>query len=1114
MPEALRIYNLFPLLAGTVADWTAMLPRIAAMGFNAVYVNPFHYPGFSGSLYAVKDYYLLNPLFRGDAPENDAELLAGFTAACRDHGLVPMMDLVVNHTAKDSELVVRHPDWFAHEPGGGVRSPSAIDPADATNVTVWGDLAEIEFRGDASEGAIIAYFATVLHYYVDLGFRGFRCDAAYKVPARVWRALIDEARSAAPDAVFCAETLGARLDEVRRLEGAGFDYLFNSAKWWDFESPWLLEQYEAFRHIAPSIAFPESHDTPRLAAELETAGVTDPAAIEARYRQAYAFAACFSSGVMMPMGFEFGWRRRLDVVKTRPTDVEPRYFDLSPFIAAVNAMKRETPALNEEGPQQRLSPPSDPVVVLARRTEAGEDWAFSLLNSDDETAQEIDVDALIEAIDGRNLAFEDVTPGVAGPAREPVGLRLVVEPLGVRVLRGHAVARGAAVPDGKAQREPQRGTRPAAGPTMHPEWSPTARIVIEDVYPELDAGRYPVKRVVGDTLAVWADIFRDGHDVIAAVLKYRPERAAEWLEVPMSFHDNDRWVGRVTLTENTRYRYTIEAWTDHFASWRADTLKKREAGQPIGVEFLDGRNLLVSAEARAEGVDKRLFERLLREFDSGDEAGRTDVMLSRVLAQAMARWPDRSDAVRYRRELEVVVDRPLARFAAWYEMFARSQGTEPGRSATFDDGIARLPEVARMGFDVVYLPPIHPIGRINRKGPDNALTAKPGDPGSPYAIGSSEGGHTAVDPALGGIEGFRRFVAACRGYGIEVALDYAIQCAPDHPWVAEHPEWFVFRPDGTIKYAENPPKKYQDIVNVDFYNPDCEGLWRALRDVVLFWIGEGVTTFRVDNPHTKPLPFWEWLIREVQWSHPETIFLSEAFTRPKMMRALAKAGFTQSYSYFTWRNTKQELIEYLVELSQGPSKEYLRPNFFTNTPDILPVFLQRGGRPAFRIRLVLAATLASAYGIYNGYELGENTAIPGTEEYLHSEKYEYKVWDWDRPGHIKDEIAAINRLRRDNPALHHLTNLRFYPADDEQVLFYGKMTEDRSNMVFVAVNLDVAAAREATIEFPLAEMGIAPVETFRAVELLTGTEHLWRGHKQRLRLDPATNPTAIFRIVR
>jgi len=481
--------------------------------------------------------------------------------------------------------------------------------------------------------------------------------------------------------------------------------------------------------------------------------------------------------------------------------------------------------------------------------------------------------------------------------------------------------------------------------------------------------------------------------------------------------------------------------------------------------------------------------------------------------ELMTRCPLRSDVERYPRELEIVVDRRAARFAAWYEMFPRSQGSEPGKSATFDYCIARLPEIAELGFDVVYLVPIHPIGRVNRKGKDNSTVAQPGDPGSPYAIGSTEGGHRAVNPELGTLADFRRFVRAAGALGIEIALDFAVQCAPDHPWVREHPQWFHFRPDGSIKYAENPPKKYEDIVNVDFDNPDREGLWAELRDTVLFWVGQGVRNFRVDNPHTKPLPFWEWLIREVKARCPEAVFLSEAFTRPKMMRALAKAGFSQSYTYFTWRNTKSELTEYLTELTQGPAKEYFRPNFFTNTPDILPVVLQEGGRHAFRIRLVLAATLSGVYGIYNGFELCENTPIPGREEYSNSEKYEYKVWDWDRPGNIKDDIRTLNRLRRDNPAMQEFLNLRFLACAEPNILCYAKVSANRANMVIVAVNLDPYAAHEGDIELPLAEFGLPADADFVLEEAFTGRVVTWRGRRQHVHLDPETNPALIFRLL-
>ncbi len=646
----------------------------------------------------------------------------------------------------------------------------------------------------------------------------------------------------------------------------------------------------------------------------------------------------------------------------------------------------------------------------------------------------------------------------------------------------------------------------------HPSWKAEHRIVVEGVYPELDGGRYPVKRVVGDEFEVWADILRDGHDVLRAAVRWCAADD-EWHEAPMRLVDNDRWCGSFRPERIGRHLYTIEAWTDRFESWKRDFVKKRDAGQDLGLELAEGGAILRDAATAARGSDGAALKRLVETFEKakGDDA-RATLLLGDEAGALVARAPFRPDATRYHRELELWVDREAARFAAWYEMFPRSQSGVPGKHGTFADCIRRLPEVQAMGFDVLYFVPIHPIGRVNRKGRNNAVTAAPGEPGSPYAIGSAEGGHTAVHPELGTLEDFRSLVAAAHAHGMEVALDFAIQCAPDHPWVKEHPEWFVFRPDGTIKYAENPPKKYQDIVNVNFYGPHREALWNELKNVVLFWVELGVKTFRVDNPHTKPVPFWEWLIREVQALHPDVLFLSEAFTRPKMLKVLAKAGFTQSYTYFTWRNFKQEFIDYLVELTQQEPREYLRPNFFTNTPDILPPILQRGGRAAFQMRLVLAATLSSVYGIYNGFELCEGRALPDSEEYADSEKYEHKVWDWNREGNIKDYVARVNKARRENPALRELTNLRFYRADSESVLFYGKMTADRANMVFVAVNLDPFELHETTIEFPLGDMQIGNDDAFEAEDLLSGERHLWRGAQQRIRLDPQHNPAAILRV--
>jgi starch synthase (maltosyl-transferring) len=638
------------------------------------------------------------------------------------------------------------------------------------------------------------------------------------------------------------------------------------------------------------------------------------------------------------------------------------------------------------------------------------------------------------------------------------------------------------------------------------------RIVIEDVHPELDCGRYAVKREVGDALEVWADIFKEGHDALSAAVRFRTERDEEWREVAMRYVDNDRWMGRVPLEENLRHHFTVVAWTDLFGSWRAELRKKYDAGQDVASELLEGERLVRASARRAPGGEGARLESYLGEMSDGPQSERVAAAMDPGLLALMEAYPDRSDLTEYERVLPVQVDRVAARFAAWYELFPRSMADDAGRHGTFDDVIRKLPYVRDMGFDVLYFTPIHPIGLAHRKGKNNTLGAGADQPGSPYAIGSREGGHKAVHPGLGTLEDFRRLVRAAHEHGLELALDFAIQVSPDHPYVEEHPEWFFIRPDGTIKYAENPPKKYQDIYPLNFYGEDFEAQWMEWRDVVLHWVEQGVKIFRVDNPHTKPVQFWEWMIRDVQGDHPDVIFLSEAFTRPKMMRVLAKAGFTQSYTYFTWRNFKGEIEEYLTELTRGPMKEYFRGNFFANTPDILPEFLQRGGRPAFMIRAVLASTLSSVYGIYSGFELCENVPVaPGKEEYLDSEKYQLKAWDWNRPENIRDLITALNRIRRENPALQEYDNLRFHRADHDQVLFYAKVSPDRSNAVFVACSLDPFDAHEAELHFPLHELGIGYDQGWEAEDLLTGERHMWTGGTHRVRLEPES-PARLFRV--
>jgi starch synthase (maltosyl-transferring) len=641
------------------------------------------------------------------------------------------------------------------------------------------------------------------------------------------------------------------------------------------------------------------------------------------------------------------------------------------------------------------------------------------------------------------------------------------------------------------------------------------QLVIENVTPALDGGRYPIKRVIGRVIEVSADIFKDGHDLIAARILFRRPGETEFRLAPLNYRfDADRWHGSFKVDQIGLWQYLVEAWPDRFGTWRSELGKRLNAGQDVRPELLEGASLLARlavklvgpSRARIDEAAKRLADPALS-LEERLKVAFADDVLELVSAPLFADEATRSAP------LEVYADRAEACFSAWYELFPRSQGREPGKHGTFADTARRLPEIAALGFDVIYLPPIHPIGETHRKGRNNVPTCLPGDVGSPWAIGGKEGGHTAVHPQLGTLADFEVLAASARDFGIEIALDFALQCSPDHPWVKEHPEWFFIRPDGSIRYAENPPKKYEDIYPINFWCKDRQALWNACRDVVLFWIARGVSIFRVDNPHTKPLSFWEWMIRDVQAAHPEAIFLSESFTRPKRMKNLAKLGFTQSYTYFTWKNSAWELRDYLNELTRSEMAEYYRPNFFANTPDILHEFLQTGGRPAFRIRLLLAATLSPTYGIYSGYELCEGVPVHhGSEEYLDSEKYEIRVRDWNAPGNIKQDISKLNRIRREEPALHELTNLSFLNTDFNAILAYKKSVPGSD--LIVVVNLDPHAMHETMVEVPLDELGIGAGEAYEMADLLTGARYTWRGAKNYVRLDPVERVGHVFRVSR
>jgi len=642
------------------------------------------------------------------------------------------------------------------------------------------------------------------------------------------------------------------------------------------------------------------------------------------------------------------------------------------------------------------------------------------------------------------------------------------------------------------------------------------RVVIEGVSPEIDGGVFPIKRTVGEKVVVEADIFSDGHDLLSCVLLFRKEEDRDWDAAPMEPLVNDRWRGSFQVSGIGRYRYTLKAWVDPFRTWRRDLRKRMDAGQDISVDLLIGRSLIEQAGRRARGAPAKALKQRLADMSSAAEDEKIALALDEELAELMGLYPEKDSMTSYDKELPAVVEREKARFSTWYEMFPRSCAGKQGEHGTFEDCERILPYLSSMGFDVLYFPPIHPIGISHRKGKNNSPTCKPGEPGSPWAIGAEPGGHKAIHPELGNLEDLHRLMQKAGEYGIEMALDLAFQCSPDHPYVKDHPEWFRHRPDGTLQYAENPPKKYEDIYPIHFETEQWQELFMELKSVVSFWIEQGIRIFRVDNPHTKPFIFWEWLVGEIKKEDPEVIFLSEAFTRPKVMYRLAKLGFSQSYTYFAWRNTKWEITRYFQELTRTGVKEFFRPNLWPNTPDILPEYLQTGGRPAFMGRLVLAATLGASYGIYGpAFELcaGKPREV-GSEEYLDSEKYEIKTWNLEDPLSLKDFIARVNRIRKENPALQSNESLRFHECDSEQILCFSKHTECFSNVIFAVINLDPHHTHGGWVHFPVEEMGLESGQGFQVHDLLSDARFLWHGSRNYLEIDPRVSPAFIFRVRR
>lgn len=641
------------------------------------------------------------------------------------------------------------------------------------------------------------------------------------------------------------------------------------------------------------------------------------------------------------------------------------------------------------------------------------------------------------------------------------------------------------------------------------------RVVIEYVGPQVNAGKLPVKRVIGEKLVVKAHIYSDGHDKIKAELLYRTESDKIHKSTEMNYTINDEWTGVFEISELTTYYYTVRAWLDRFGTWQEDIRKKAAAGQNIKVDLLIGAELLDKASSRSKETDADKLKQIAKTLKTTkDLVEARELALSREVTDLVNKYPDKSNAIECPMELTVDVNRPKALFSSWYELFPRSCGQE-GKHGTFADCERLLPDIQKLGFDVLYFPPIHPIGKTHRKGPNNSTICKPDDPGSPWAIGSTEGGHKAIHQELGTISDFRRLIELTKKHNMEIAMDIALQCSPDHPYVKEHPEWFRWRPDNTVQYAENPPKKYEDILPLNFETDSWKELWQELKEVFLFWAKQGVRIFRVDNPHTKPFVFWHWLISEIKKNYPDIIFLAEAFTRPKLMQRLAKVGFDQSYTYFTWRNTKYELEQYLSELTQSEMREYLRPNFWPNTPDILPQYLQYSGRAGFIIRLVLAATLSSNYGIYGpAFELCVSDAIEGKEEYNNSEKYEIKNWNRNQRGNIRAVIERVNRTRRQNPSLQQTRNLKFFEIDNDMITAYGKMTDDLSNVTIMVVNLDPYHKQSGWLNLPLKELGIEPGQTFLLHDTLSNDKYIWHDSRNYLELDPRVMPAHILQVRR
>ena len=1056
----LRIRYIDPLALGDGGTLAQSLGRAAALGFNAVLLPPPWAPGAGGDRFVPASLDRLHPrLGAGSAAGYVDELVQ----ACRQHGLQALLDLPLGGVDA------------AFEGDSGPFTPSTeaslLDPRHGVTSRV---------RTAADPAALGAWWAGHLTKWMAAGLAGVRVLGLDKSPGA-----LAALRQAAANAVLIAWTPGMERADLARLQGAS--YVVPSLPWWDFQADWFWDELAVLRRIAPVLACPEAPFGARA-----PAGLHDPAMVPATLRRAAGMCCAIGDGWLVPEGFEAGARRTMDVrgelASSRDRSVD-RSIDLAEFNRRLGTPARGTQVLSGGGA---------PVLALLRTDAADARFATEaelvLLNTQLGRAAAIDPATVLPLIDG------SFSPFILADSQTPVcqGVALSLAPGEVLVAAAKAVGRSTAT--GKLDADAAR--RMANSP----------RVAIEAVTPAVDDGHLPVKRLAGEVVTVEADVICDGHDKLGVVMQWRGPGSALRHEVRMRPLGNDRYRAEFPLAAIGAYDYTIQAWRDGFATYRDEIAKKSAAGIEIALELREGLALLARTVERAQGGTRTALQALQARLKDADDPTRLSSFLSPDVAELMAQADDRPRAASLPHAIRLDAERSGAAFAAWYEVFPRSMSDDANRHGTFRDVERHLPRVRDMGFDVLYFPPIHPIGRTNRKGPNNTLTPAEGDPGSPYAIGSSDGGHDALHPELGTLEDFRHLIAAAAEHGLEIAIDFAIQCSPDHPWLKQHRGWFDWRPDGSIKYAENPPKKYQDIVNVDFYAADAiPGLWVALAETVMFWMAQGIRLIRVDNPHTKPLPFWQWMIAAVREHYPDAVFLAEAFTRPKVMYRLAKVGFGQSYTYFTWRETKREMEQYLTELAEPGPRDFFRPHFFVNTPDINPVYLQNAGRSAYLIRAALAATLSGLWGVYNGFELCEGTPLPGREEYMDSEKYQIRVWDWDRPGNIVPEVTALNRIRRANPALRSHLTTQFLPAGNDAVSVFLKATADRSNVLVVAISFDPDQPQDTGWEFPFWLWQADEQAAFEAEDLLDGGLQTWRGKAQFLRIEPG-RPYAIWRV--